>query len=123
MILTDFVCWIPFIIICALHNAGGIDATNWYVNLALIVLPINSVINPLVSDNTLQEYLKRCVDNMVKTKARVPSKSYEEDTTYREDTTRISSMAHQSESAVENVRELESGTGQNVVGITTMELN
>jgi amino acid permease len=57
MILTDFICWIPFIIICALHNTGWIDATMWYVNLALIVLPVNSVINPLIADETLRKYL------------------------------------------------------------------
>jgi hypothetical protein len=62
IISTDFVCWIPFIIICTLHNTGSIDATNWYVNMALIVLPVNSVINPLIADNVLQEFFKRTFD-------------------------------------------------------------
>jgi hypothetical protein len=62
IILTDFICWIPFIIICAFHNTGWIDATLWYVNLALIVLPVNSVINPLIADDTLQEYITKCFD-------------------------------------------------------------
>jgi hypothetical protein len=58
IIMTDFLCWIPFIIICTMHNAGGIDATKWYVNLALIVLPINSVINPLIVDSAIRVYFK-----------------------------------------------------------------
>jgi hypothetical protein len=70
IISTDFVCWIPFIIICALHNAGSIDATNWYVNLALIVLPVNSVINPLIFDNVLRELtVKSCFLTKISTRA------------------------------------------------------
>ena len=53
MIITDFLCWVPFIVICALHNRQAIDATNWYVYFAMIVLPINSVINPLLYDTTV----------------------------------------------------------------------
>ena len=56
MIITDFLCWVPFIIISALHNRQAIDATNWYAYLAMIVLPINSVINPLLYDNTVTEF-------------------------------------------------------------------
>ena len=56
MIITDFLCWVPFIIISALHNRQAIDATNWYVYFAMIVLPINSVINPLLYDNTVTEF-------------------------------------------------------------------
>ena len=50
MILTDFLCWVPFIIVCALHNVHFIDATDWYVFFTMIVLPANSVINPLLYD-------------------------------------------------------------------------
>ena len=52
---TDFACWVPFIIISGLHNLKTIDATDWYVTFAMIVLPLNSVINPLLYDSTLRE--------------------------------------------------------------------
>ena len=53
IIATDFFCWVPFIIVCVLHNLQLIDATKWYTYFAMIVLPINSVINPLIYDNTV----------------------------------------------------------------------
>ena len=53
---TDFACWVPFIIISALHNLRVIDATEWYVTFAMIVLPINSVINPLLYDKAAREF-------------------------------------------------------------------
>ena len=65
MIATDFLCWVPFSIICALHNLQVFDATNWYVNFTLVVLPINSVINPLLYDNTLRESLSNKFKAMI----------------------------------------------------------
>jgi hypothetical protein len=58
---TDFACWVPFIIICFLHNLGSFDATYWYGTFAMIVLPINSVINPVLYDNIIKEYVDRIV--------------------------------------------------------------
>ena len=59
IILTDFLSWVPFIIICALHNVQFIDATGWYVTLAMTMLPINAVINPLLYDRTIVELLEK----------------------------------------------------------------
>ena len=59
LVVTDFLCWVPFIFISALHNLGHIDATDWYVPFAMIVLPLNSVINPLIYDNDLKQFLVR----------------------------------------------------------------
>ena len=59
IIATDFLCWVPFIIISALHNFNSIDASNWYTSFAMTVLPLNSVINPLVYDKALGELIKR----------------------------------------------------------------
>ena len=56
IVVTDFLCWVPFIIISALHNLKTIDATHWYATLAMIVLPINSVINPLIYDDRLRRF-------------------------------------------------------------------
>jgi hypothetical protein len=53
VITTDFCCWVPFIVICALHYLEVVDATPWYSILSMIVLPINSVINPVLYDDFL----------------------------------------------------------------------
>ena len=58
IIVTDFLCWVPFIIISGLHNTGHIDASTWYVPFAMIVLPLNSVINPIIYDKRLLQFLE-----------------------------------------------------------------
>ena len=58
IIATDFLCWVPFIIISALHNQTYIDASKWYSTFAMTVLPLNSVINPLVYDKALVELIR-----------------------------------------------------------------
>ena len=58
IIATDFLCWVPFIAISALHSLQHIDATDWYVTFAMLVLPLNSVINPLVYDTALAELIR-----------------------------------------------------------------
>ena len=57
IIITDFLCWVPFLIISILHNINRIDAATWYIPFAMIVLPINSVINPLIYDKLLLEFI------------------------------------------------------------------
>ena len=53
IITTDFLCWVPFIVICVLHSVEVLDATPWYSLFSIIILPINSVINPLIYDETI----------------------------------------------------------------------
>ena len=53
IILTDFLCWVPFIVTCMLHSLEVTDATPWYSIFSMMILPINSVINPLLYDDTL----------------------------------------------------------------------
>ena len=53
IIATDFLSWVPFVIICCLHSLSVVDATPWYALFSLVVLPINSVINPLLYNETL----------------------------------------------------------------------
>ena len=53
IVFTDFVCWIPFILTCLLHFAGVFDATEYYGFFSIIVLPLNSVINPIIYDGAL----------------------------------------------------------------------
>ena len=61
---TDFLCWVPFIIVSGLHNLGKIDATFWYTSFAMIVLPLNSIINPLIYDKRLVALLKKYFDKV-----------------------------------------------------------
>ena len=58
IIVTDFLCWVPFIIVSGLHNTGHIDASTWYVPFAMIVLPLNSVINPVIYDKLLLQFFE-----------------------------------------------------------------
>jgi hypothetical protein len=48
IIATDFLCWTPFIVVCLLHFLEVIDASSWYPVFSIIILPLNSVINPLL---------------------------------------------------------------------------
>ena len=64
IIATDFCCWIPFVIICCLHSLAVFDATPWYALFSIVILPINSVINPLLYDNTLTQYLAQPVNGI-----------------------------------------------------------
>ena len=59
IIATDFCCWIPFVVICCLHSLSVLDATPWYSLFSIVILPINSVINPLLYDSTLSQYISR----------------------------------------------------------------
>ena len=53
IITTDFLCWVPFILICILHSVEVINATQWYSLFSMVILPINSVINPLLYDDVV----------------------------------------------------------------------
>ena len=64
IIATDFLCWVPFIVICVLHNLEYIDASLWYASFTMTVLPLNSVINPILYDKGMQEMLKRKLDKL-----------------------------------------------------------
>ena len=59
IILTDFLCWVPFVIICFLHTIGQIDASPWYSLLSILILPVNSVINPLLYNDTVERIVGR----------------------------------------------------------------
>ena len=56
---TDFLCWVPFIFISGLHNLGAINASSWYTSFAMTVLPLNSVVNPLIYDKAIGEFIIR----------------------------------------------------------------
>ena len=51
IIVTDFFCWIPLGVVAFLHLAELIDATSWYPYFSILILPINSVINPFLYES------------------------------------------------------------------------
>ena len=57
IIITDFVCWLPFIMICCCHYLDLLDATAWYSLFSILVLPINSIVNPLIYDTSLRRLI------------------------------------------------------------------
>ena len=57
IILTDFFCWIPLSVVAFLHLGEVIDATLWYPFFSIIILPINSVINPFLYESTFYKNL------------------------------------------------------------------
>ena len=61
---TDFMCWVPFIFISGLHNLRVINASNWYTSFAMTVLPLNSVINPLIYDKAIGEFIIRNITRL-----------------------------------------------------------
>ena len=64
IITTDFLCWVPFIIISGLHNLDHIDASSWYATFTMTVLPLNSFVNPLVYDKALGEMFNRMLERL-----------------------------------------------------------
>ena len=58
IIFTDFLCWIPLTVVCFLHYGEVIDAAQWYPFFSITLLPINSVINPIL-------YNAKIVTNLV----------------------------------------------------------
>ena len=65
IILTDFLCWVPFIVIGMLHFGGTIDATNYYGLCSIVVLPLNSVVNPMLYDGSIVDILTTGVSRVI----------------------------------------------------------
>eukprot|EP00116_Pleurobrachia_bachei_P004898 sb/3465160/ len=57
--VTDFCCWMPFLICCALHTAEVVDMSLWYQVFSLNILPLNSVLNPLLHSDLPLKLWKR----------------------------------------------------------------
>ena len=59
IIMTDFLCWVPFVLTCFLHFFGALDATAQYGMFSIIILPINSIINPFLYSEFLHDRASR----------------------------------------------------------------
>ena len=57
IIVSDLICWIPFLCICVLHSFELIDATFLYSISSVVILPINSVVNPFIYDGFIVQSL------------------------------------------------------------------
>ena len=58
IIITDFFCWVPFILVCGLHYLDIMDGTTLYPITSIVILPVNSVINPMLYNNLIYTSLK-----------------------------------------------------------------
>jgi len=74
IVVTDFCCWIPFMIFCFLHTLAVIDATPWYSLFSIIILPINSVINPLLYDNATTDSVRSSIRKIISIRKHSTSK-------------------------------------------------
>ena len=59
IISTDFVCWVPFVFFCVMHSFEVVDGTQWYSFFSMGVLPINSVINPLLYSDAVPQMMQK----------------------------------------------------------------
>ena len=64
IIATDFLSWVPFILISGLHTLEVMDATPLYALFSILIIPINSVINPLLYDNIVINSLRKIFRQM-----------------------------------------------------------
>eukprot|EP00116_Pleurobrachia_bachei_P000663 sb/3460925/ len=69
IIMTDFLTWIPFLFLALLHFGEVIDATNYYEVCSVVLMPINSVINPVIynGDEFVRFVKSMCRSRSVKT--------------------------------------------------------
>eukprot|EP00116_Pleurobrachia_bachei_P002725 sb/3462987/ len=62
IIVTDLICWLPILVTSFCHMTELVDATPYYGIFSVIVLPINSVINPLLYNNHIYDSLQKVID-------------------------------------------------------------
>ena len=55
---SNLICWIPFVFISLLHAAKVINAEPSYSIFSLVLLPVNSVTNPIILNDTIMEKLR-----------------------------------------------------------------
>ena len=65
IIATDFFCWVPFVILCWLHFTGTVNGAPYYPLFSVVILPINSVINPLLYSNVITTMSKDAIKKAI----------------------------------------------------------
>ena len=71
IIASNLVSWIPFIFISMLHAAKVIDANPFYSFSSLLLLPINSVTNPIILNDFITKKLHLAKKQILMAIARV----------------------------------------------------
>ena len=51
---TDSLIWIPFLLLSVLHFAELVNGTSWYPVFSIVILPLNTVINPLILNDAVK---------------------------------------------------------------------
>jgi hypothetical protein len=75
IVATDIICWTPFMVVCVLHGIRVFDATPWYSIFVLALMPVNSVINPVILNETLFKYVCMAINFIRRTmRSVIPSK-------------------------------------------------
>jgi hypothetical protein len=64
LIATNLLCWLPVTILSCLHSGGIFDATSYYSIISIAVLPINSVINPVLYNDFFIKLMGRFFEKM-----------------------------------------------------------
>jgi hypothetical protein len=56
IIMSDVLTWMPFLVVCLLHFLKVLNGTEiMYTTFSILILPLNSIINPLLYDETLHK--------------------------------------------------------------------
>ena len=71
IIASNLVSWAPFTMISLLHAVRAIDANPFYSYFSLLVLPINSVINPIILNEFISKKLQKAKKQLLQVVARV----------------------------------------------------
>jgi hypothetical protein len=72
IIVTDLIAWVPFIILCYLHFFNTYDVSSFYGIFSIVILPVNSVINPLIYDNTYSLLVRLVIKKTGLSRVNVP---------------------------------------------------
>ena len=59
IIITDFLCWVPFVLVCFLHYFRVLDATAQYGLFSIVILPLNSIINPILYSQLIDNFASK----------------------------------------------------------------
>eukprot|EP00116_Pleurobrachia_bachei_P001391 sb/3461653/ len=59
IIATDTITWVPFLICCALHTAQVVDMAPYYPIFSILILPLNSVLNPVLYGSLIMPIISR----------------------------------------------------------------
>ena len=60
LVMTDFCCWVPICIMAFVKLAGAPVSDTAYAFSAIILLPLNSALNPILYSSLLDSMIRKC---------------------------------------------------------------